>query len=214
MSTDIKKMVETCRFCQSKGPTQRKKPLVATPLPERPWEYIAVDLCDYKNKTYMVVIDYFSRYIELAHLSSTTSHSTIGKLKEIFARWGIPDKVMSNNGPQFGSLEFMSFTKAYAFSHIMINPHHSQGNGLAERAVQIAKKILSQDDPNLALMTYQATPVPATGYSPAQLLMGRQMRTTLPVLNLKLKPQWPSMRKLKVNDQKTKSRYTTNYNRL
>ena len=213
MSSDIKNMVETCRFCQSKGPTQRKEPLVATLLPERPWVYIAVDLCDYKNKTYMVVIDYFSRYIELAHLSSTTSHSTIAKLKEIFARWGIPDKVMSDNGPQFGSLEFMSFTKAYAFSHITISPHHSQGNGLAERAVQIAKKILSQDDSNLALMTYRATPVPATGYSPAQLLMGRQMRTTLPVLKEKLKPQWPPMRKLKVNDQKAKSRYTTNYNR-
>uniref|UniRef100_A0A673A7P5 Uncharacterized protein n=1 Tax=Sphaeramia orbicularis TaxID=375764 RepID=A0A673A7P5_9TELE len=86
-------------------------------------------------------------------------------------------------------------------------------NGHAERAVQIAKTILRQDDPLLALMTYRATPNSSTGASPAELLMGRKLRTTLPILQDNLKPCWPDMDKIQQADASAKQKQAHFYNR-
>ncbi len=79
---------------------------------------------------------------------------------------------MSENGPQFSSAEFQELAKQLDFVHITSSPHHPQGNAHIERAVQIAKRILKQTDPMVALMCYRSTPCAITGVSPAELLMG------------------------------------------
>ncbi|KAK5921824.1 hypothetical protein CgunFtcFv8_019149 [Champsocephalus gunnari] len=125
-------------------------------------------------------------------MPTTTSAHVILKLRATFARHGIPEQVVSDNGPQFSSDVFRGFACDMDFTHTTSSPHNPQGNGYAERAVQTAKGILRQKDPLLALMVYRSSPHSSTGVSPAELLMGRKIRTTLPTLAKNLQPKWPS----------------------
>ena len=126
-----------------------------------------------------MVIDYFSRYLEIAHMDRITSEHVIGKLKGIFARWGVPESLKTDNGRQFTSDTFQKFAVDYNFRQVFSSPYHAQANGEAESAVKVAKHILMQDDS--ALMASRSTPMQSTGVSPAELHMGRKMRTPLPV---------------------------------
>ena len=92
-----------------------------------------------------------------------------------------------------GSLEFQPFAKQYQFQHVTSSPRFPQSNGLVERTVQIAKKLLkkaSEDnkDPYLAILELRSTPIPGVGLSPTQLLMGRRTRSTIPFKNTLLNP--------------------------
>ena len=138
-----------------------------------------------------MVTDYYSRFPEIAFRSSTTSDAVINKLKDIFARWGIPDEIVIDNGLQFASDQFHKFSQEYDFKHTTTSPYFPQANGEAESGVRIVKKILKQHDPFLALMSYRATPHTSTGVSPCQLTMGREIRSLLPTLKSNLKAVLP-----------------------
>ena len=143
MYKDIEETVATCSYCLTQRPNQRKEPLMPTPLPDRPWQHVGADICELEGRRFLIVVDYYSRYIDIAHLSSMTSSQVIGKLKNIFARWGIPEEVVTDNGTQFSSDEFRVFATNYEFTHMSSSPHFPQSNGEAERAVQTAKRILA-----------------------------------------------------------------------
>lgn len=213
LSTDINKLVTSCQVCCELKRTQQKEPLISTPLPERPWKRIAMDLCEHNHHNYLVISDYYSRFLEILQLPSTTSAQVIQRLKAVFARFGIPDEVVSDNGPQFSSAEFKECARQLDFKHCTSSPHHPQGNGHAERAVQTAKKILKQEDPVMALMSYRSTPCSTTGFSPAELLMGRKIRTTLPTLEKNLLPKWPSRTAVKERDGREKAKQAHYFNR-
>ncbi|KAL6491496.1 hypothetical protein MHYP_G00018410 [Metynnis hypsauchen] len=209
LSKQLSELVASCEFCCELKRTQQKEPLISTALPERPWKRIAMDLCEYKHHQYLIVSDYYSRFLEILHLTSTTSAQVISKLKTVFARFGVPDEVVSDNGPQFSCAEFKEFARQLDFKHCTSSPHYPQGNGHAERAVQTAKKILKQDDPVMALMSYRSTPCSSTGFSPAELLMGRKIRTTLPILEKSLLPKWPNRSLVKERDTVVSRESTT-----
>ena len=163
--------------------------------------------------TYQITVDYFSRWIEISFLESTTTNSVIKKLKGIFSRFGIVEKIRTDGGPQFISQEFRQFCRQNEISHSVSDPYLAQGNGAAERSVQTAKRILKTDDPTTALMEYRSTPMQVTGYAPSQLLMGRIIKTNLPLSDDILQPNWPDMEDVRHRDEKAKEKNRQNFNR-
>ena len=170
-------------------------------------------LFEWEGQEFVLVVDYFSRYCEIGVLRKSTSQEVINHLKAIFARHGIPETVISDNGPQYSSAEFAKFAEDWGFTHITSSPKYPQSNGEAERMVQTTKNLLTKsDDPYEALLAYRATPL-ENGFSPAELCMGRRLRTTLPTTPSKLTPQWPELTKLREKEGKIKTEQTKDYNR-
>ena len=134
-----------------------------------------------KRSKYLLIVDYFSRFIEIARLSSITTDEVIRHAKSTFTRHGIPEVVISDNGPQFSTDSFRCFSEEYQFTHITSSPYHPRGNGEAEHAVGTIKNLLQKaKDPYLALLAYCSTPL-HNGYSPSELLMNRKLRATVPI---------------------------------
>ena len=175
IAKDLENLISKCSICCRQKP-QHSEPLLTSPLPDHPWQKVATDLFEWRQSSYVLVVDYYSRYIELAKLSSTTSSEVIKHLKSFFARHGIPQIVVSDNGPQYSAALFKEFANQYGFSHSTSSPLYPQANGAAERAVRTIKDLLNKsDDPYLAILAYRSTPL-ENGYSPAELLMARKFR--------------------------------------
>ncbi|UYV73200.1 K02A2.6-like [Cordylochernes scorpioides] len=179
---EIQDMVKTCEKCIENQPLKHE-PLIPNDFPERPWQKVGMDLFHYEGSEYSVVVDYFSQFIEVVRLTKLSLEAVVDHCKAIFARHGIPDIVISDNGPQFRPSTTSAFTKfasEVGFRHITSSPKHPQSNGQAEAAVKIVKNLMKKNkDPVLALMEYQTTPL-ANGLSPAELLFGRKIRTMVP----------------------------------
>lgn len=212
LTKQIKQKVENCVICAREA-HNAPEPLLTTPLPDRPWQRVAADLFQWSNAMYLVVVDYFSRFIEVANLTSTTTAHVTEKLKSIFARHGVPETVVTDNGPQFSAIEFAAFARDYDFTHMTSSPRYPQSNGEAERAVRTVKSLLKKgEDPYKALMAYRATPL-SHGSSPAQLLMGRNIRTPLPISQEKLQPRWPDIQAFRRKDQDLKEKQASWFNK-
>ena len=193
MTADLHNYVSACEICARRAPSNPKEPLLPHDIPIRPWQKVGTDIFSWNNTSYLVTVDYYSRYFEVDELPSTTSTTVIRKLSAHFARHGIPEIVISDNGPQFTAEVFKTFATTWDFKHITSTPGYPQSNGLAEKTVQTIKRILDKakaDGGNalLSILEYRSTPVDGTA-SPAQLLMGRQLRSVLPATDQQLKPR-------------------------
>ena len=205
MSKELEEIVTNCQEC-IKYRSQRAEPLRPTPLPSLPWQKVGTDLFEWKKSVYLLIIDYYSRWIEVAKLDRPTADSVITHSSSIFARHGIPETVISDNGPQYVSEAYSKFAQQYGFKHHTSSPYHPQGNGEAERAVQTIKSLLKKSgDPYLALLAYRSTPL-ESGYSPSELLMGRRLRTTVPTNPKLLLPKTPDLSQVKNRDAQLKNR--------
>lgn len=118
MAKDIELFISKCEPCNKYTNDQVKEPMISHKIPSRPWQIIACDLFECQNKDYLITVDYYSNYIEVDHLHSKISSSIISKLKAPLARNGIPDTLVSDNGPPFNGQEFTDFSRAYEFNHI------------------------------------------------------------------------------------------------
>ncbi|KAL0868798.1 hypothetical protein ABMA27_007164 [Loxostege sticticalis] len=202
MYSDIENFVSNCHICLTNRRSNSKEPLQPHEVKAIPWNKVGVDLFDLNSDKYNIVVDYFSQYVELVKLiGGSTSQIVIGHLKSIFARHGIPNILISDNGPPFNSKEFSNFASDWQIQHITSSPYFAQSNGLVERTIGTIKNMLKKclsdhSDPHLALLQYRNTPK-ENMYSPAQLLMSRSLRTKLPVLEQSLKPKIPNYRSLK-----------------
>ena len=108
VSSAVEQFVQSCPVCQ-KLTIPPKEPLISPTLPHYPWERIAADLFELKGANYLLVADYYSRFVEVQKLTTITSSNIITQLKAIFARYGIPAAMVTDNGPQFDSYEIKEF---------------------------------------------------------------------------------------------------------
>ena len=193
MNSDIQQKVAECQICARHRSSNPKEPMMSHEIPTRAWQKVATDLFFWNNRQFLVTVDYFSRWFEIDELSSTSASSVIRKLSTHFARFGIPEIVISDNGPQFSAEEFADFSRNWDFKHVTSSPGYPQSNGLAERTVQTVKRLLTkaQEDnrpPLLGILEYRNTPVDGLK-SPAQLMMTRQLRSIMPVTQEQLLPR-------------------------
>ena len=193
MNKEITEMVEKCDACQNYQYSNQKEPMVQGQIPEGPWYMVATDLFQWDGADDLLIVDYYSRFIEFCRLPNTSSSMVIIHTKSIFARHGIPKSVRSDNGPQFSAMEYSKFAEEWGFAHVTSSPYHPQSNGLAEKLVQIIKRMLNKSkrdrqDSYLSLLELRNTRVGDIGF-PAQLLMGRRLHTSLPVKATQLEPR-------------------------
>ena len=111
MSSELKEYVSKCDICLVHCSTQGKEPIVQHKFPARPWAKVGADLCDFQGRTLLVVCDYYSNFIEVESITKANTSAICKVLKTLFARYGVPDSLVSDNGPQFASAEFASFTR-------------------------------------------------------------------------------------------------------
>ena len=181
-------VVKSCSKC-CKNSSPGLEPLLPSRLPQLPWQKVGTGLFEYNKCTYLLIINYYLRWIEITQLSKMTSEDIIRHTSSIFSRHGIPEVVISYNGPQFSSELYVKFAQQYRFRHITSSPHYPRSNGEAERAMKTVKNFLKKSrEPYLALLAYRSIPL-QNGYSPAQLLMSRNLRTTLPEVREKRIPK-------------------------
>ena len=200
LSREIQDMIQGCRVCLEHK-INPPEPLIPSIFPERPWQEIGIVFFYSKGKDYLLTIDYFSRFVEaLAMQKSKKANAVIYALKEVFARYGIPEKLRSDNGPPFDCAEFTHFAKQWDIELVPSSPKYPKSNGEVERAVQTIKNILKKEkELQKALLAYRTTPL-RSGYSPAELLMGRRLRSTVPTFHENLIPRWPDIEKLREHE--------------
>ena len=194
MNMQIEDLISKCTTCQTYRNNQQKEPMMATNLPNLPWELASSDLFEFDDTHYIVITDHYSGYIEVEEISDQTTSSVIKPLKHVFSTHGIPQTLYHDPGTQYTSNEFKEFSKEWGFESKPFSATYSQANGRAEKAVQIAKNLLKKakrdgNDFKLALLDYRNTPRDPIVGSPAQRCMGRRTRTRLPMSNSALKPR-------------------------
>ena len=118
--------------------------MIPSRLRNRPWEKVATDLFTWDKSECLIFVDYHSRFFEVAKLPDTKSNTVITHIKSTFARYGIPCKVISHNGPQYSSKEPESLTKQREFKRTTASPLYPQANGLVEKISSNGKKPANQ----------------------------------------------------------------------
>ena len=148
LETDIEESVRLCDECQLNRSNPPLAPLNPWNWPTRPWARIHLDYAGpFQSHYFLVLIDAHSKWIEAFPATSPSSNVTIELLRPVFAQFGIPETIVSDNGSCFISEDFQQFLKSNGIKQITSAPYHPSTNGLAEKAVQIVKNCLKRPQP-------------------------------------------------------------------
>ena len=185
INQDIENFVNNCEVCQQALPSQSHEPLHQHPIPERAWQVLGTDLFNWNNKDFLIIVDYYSKFSYIRKLSTTTSAMVAEQTKQILSESGIPQRVISDNGPQFTGEAYQQFVCTWEIEHVTSSPRYPMSNGMVERAIRTVKNTLDKArksgvDPYLAMLSIQATPISDKLPSPAELLLGRKLQINLP----------------------------------
>ena len=192
LDRDIEDLTRSCEQCQN----QKSRPSTTKPshpwiYPTSPWERVHADFAEFAGKQYLLIVDAFSKWPVVHELGiHATTGQTIAAMRRSFSCHGFPQRLVTNNVPQFRAQDFKEFMEANGIKHQLTPPYHPASNGQVERMVQELKKSLKgrpagrsiSHQVSSFLLYYRTTPHIATGKTPAELLIKRIPRTKLSLL--------------------------------
>ena len=187
LDADIEAIVKRCVKCQEHRNSPPPAPLHPWQWPSKPRQRLHVDYAGpFMGHMFLILMDPHSKWMDAYLLTASTSAITIECLWKSFSNQGLPETIVSDNGSCFVSAEFKEFMKKNGIEHITSAPYHASSNGCAERAVQTFKSMMKKaGDGNLntkvsrVLFSYRIMPQSTKGLSPAEMLQGRRLRSTL-----------------------------------
>ena len=218
LDSELELVIRTCPECQENQKSPTPVPMHPWEFPENPCQRVHLDYVTVDGKKVLVGVEAHSKWIEATIMNSTTAAATVKEVRRWFARLGLPETIVSDNGPQFVAEEFFSFLTENGVQHVQTAPYHPSSNGLAERAVQTVKSGVKKMSGDLEtrlqklLMRYRLTLQATTGCAPSDIMMKRRLRSKLdqirPDINWKVRHKQSQMkeshsskeRSLEVND--------------
>ena len=195
MDQCLEELVKNCGVCQVLQSATPQEGLVPRSWPIHRWQRVYVNFAVFEGQNLLVLQDGHSKWPEVKILTHTDASLLIETLQTLFAAYGLPEEVVSDNGPPFTSEQLANFFKRNAVVHAFTPTYRPQSNGSAERTVRSVKEGLLQQllDPSLCkrslqhkidtwIFDYRNTPHTTTGVSPAELFLSRRPRTPLSLL--------------------------------
>ncbi|XP_062538889.1 uncharacterized protein K02A2.6-like [Armigeres subalbatus] len=198
MDRGVENHVQECAGCASVSQQGPPEPMIRKEMPDRAWQDLALDFFSAKEcATFLVVVDYYSRFLTVIEMKTTNASKTIEALERIFREHTYPESVRTDNGPPFASEEFTNYCIRKNIRLVRAIPYWPQMNGLVERqnqgilrALRIARSL--KEDWRKAVdeyvYAYNTSPHSVTGKSPMELLTGRPVKDLLP--SLRTEPYW------------------------
>ncbi|XP_073814237.1 uncharacterized protein [Musca autumnalis] len=189
---NVEAMVKRCQGCTLVSIPSNPEPIRRTELPSEPWQHLEVDFCGPLPSGHhlFVIVDYYSRFMEVEIMTKIDTMETINRLEIIFARFGFPVSITADNGPQFGA-EFRNYCEINNIKLINTTPYWPQQNGEVERQNRSLLKVLKISQATKSnwkaellkyLLMYRSTPHSTTLKSPAELMFNRKIRDKLPTI--------------------------------
>ena len=198
MDKEIEAKVKSSTVCAAVRNIPPTAPLHTWQWPTRIWQQLHIDFSQKDNHTFLIIIDSHSKWLEVFNMKSTTAEKTCEVLQTfLFASYGLPEEIVTDNGPQFISTLFKTFLRQNGVKQTLVPPYHPASNEAAERSVQILKRSLEkqvlQKRNTLSmshrlvnfLFAYRNTPHITTGVTPTSLFLKclLRIRTQLSLLS-------------------------------
>ena len=195
LDEDLKKLAQECSPCQQVQNAPGAAPLHPWLWLDKPWARVHLDFAGpFMGHTFLIAVDAHSKWPEVVPMTTTTSNHTITVLRQMFSAYGLPQQLVTDNGPQFTSfaIGFATFCAGNGIKHVRTSPYHPSSNGLAECFVQsftVAMKKSDKDGLSLShrlatfLLIYRTIPHATTNVTPCVLLLGRSVCTRLHLLS-------------------------------
>ena len=207
MDEDLETIAKKCSTCALNQSNPAAAPVHPWETPTQPWMRIHMDFAGpLLNKMFLIVVDAYSKWLEVAVMTEATARATVNKLRQIFSTHGLPKVSVSDNGPAFIGEEFKAFMKRNGVKQVYSAPYHPASNGQAERMVRTFKESLAtlkegdlQTKLDRLLYKYRITPNSTTGQTPAKMMFNRELRSPFHLLQ----PGAMSSQKEKVEEKQT-----------
>ena len=190
MSKEIENMIRDCHICSArKSKSSNSKQWAPWPEARRPFQRVHIDFGEINGKPFLVLVDAFTKWPEIIATPDMTEPTLINCLRNVFARFGIPETLVSDNGPSLIAKGLEQWLFNCGCEHLTTAEYHPKSNGLAERMVRSFKehvRVNRAHNISVAsdrfLIGYRNIPHKTTGVSPSTLMFGRSMRTSSAIL--------------------------------
>ena len=194
ITTDIQETRERCQTCDTISPSQPHLPASEPFVAVLPFQAVATDYFKLRGNNYLLTVDRFTNWPDLRQASTATAEAgtagLIKALRQLFAQFGVPEHLSSDGGPEYVSHDMKDFMRRWGINHRLSSAYHPQSNGRAEVAVKAMKRLLldhvdesgsmDTDAVMRGMLQLRNTPERDSGLSPAQVLLGRNLRDSLP----------------------------------